>query len=298
MNVVYFDLNSVRFLSPNMHLCLGYFDGIHLAHQKIINQAIKEANGQCVAVMTFDKVPNSKTNKTSILTSLGDKIRILSDLGIDYLIVMRFDQELMNTPPLDFIDKVLKVLRVKKIYCGDDYHFGKNAEGNVSFLQNYFPLHVEKEMIVKGKRVSSSLICEFIKQGKIKEANALLDRTYEISGKIIKGNEFGNKIGFPTANIEINSPYVLPKRGVYATYIYIDGKKYLSMSNVGVHPTINRLQNEIIETYIFDFNEDIYGYNVHLQFLDFIRDEKEFISVNELKKQLEKDKNTILKDYK
>ena len=143
---------------------------------------------------------------------------------------------------------------------------------------------------VDNERVSSTRIINLLKEGNIITANKILSRNYKIQGKVVKGLQNGTKFNFPTANLLIQNNYILPKKGVYACYTYVDGKKYKSMVNVGTHPTIKELNNAIVETNIFDFNANIYGKIIEIEFVDFIRDEKEFSSIELLKEQLKKDK--------
>lgn len=294
MRVFEFDINNIPLINDEISLCLGYFDGLHLGHLELIKKA-KQSKYKS-AVLTFS-INNVNYKRDKFLTSILDRKEVLEHIGIDYLFIISFDKELMSLLPNDFIEKVLKPLNTKEIIIGRDYTFGYKKSGNINTLLNYnnkfYNLIVKNDVLINDKKVSTSYIITLIENGEIELANTLLNRNYKIKGTVIQGLHNGRIINYPTANIKVNDDYIIPRNGVYFTYIIINNKKYKSMTNIGVHPTISRLDEAIIETNIFDYNEDLYNKNVSLEFISFIRDEKKFNSLDELKKQLEKDKNYI-----
>lgn len=286
--------------TDKINLCLGFFDGMHKGHQFLIRKA-KQLNIK-TGVVTFDGKLKELTNSHKDggeLTSVSDRFELLNDLGVDYLFVIQFDNDLMNMSAEDFIVQVLVPLNINAIYVGSDFTFGKNAVGNVALLKKYFDVEIVDFLYDNGKKISSRDIIRLIRSGLIKEADILLGRPYLIKGKVVHGLANGKDlIGYPTANINIQYDYVLPSNGVYVTYINVNNKKYLSMTNIGHHPTIDKLKRVSIESYILDFSADIYGSEVVLEFVDRIRDEKRFASVDLLRKQLDKDKTFIQNNYK
>lgn len=294
MKVFEFDINNIPLINDKISICLGYFDGLHLGHLELIKKS-KESKYKS-AVLTF-LINNVNYKRDKFLTSISDRKEVLENIGIDYLFIVNFDKELMSLSPNDFIEKVLKPLNTKEIIIGRDYTFGYKKSGNINTLLNYdnkfYNVIVKNDVIVNEKKVSTSNIITLIENGEIELANKLLDRHYKIKGIVKHGLHNGRIINYPTANIKVNDNYIIPKNGVYFTYIIINNKKYKSMTNIGVHPTISKLDEAIIETNIFDYNEDLYDKSVSLEFVSFIRDETRFDSLEELKKQLEKDKNYI-----
>jgi len=277
-----------------INLCLGFFDGLHVGHKYLIQQA-KEPNVR-LGVFTFDGSLKSITNKrkNGLITTIADRSKILEELGVDVLFVIEFTRGIMDMEPEEFIERFLKPLDINTIYVGADFSFGKHASGNVELLKKHFNVEVVDFIMDDSKKISTTTIFQYLSDGEIGKANRLLGREYFIRGKVIHGFSAGSKkLGFPTANIEMTGQYIFPKNGVYATKIEIDGKEYSSMTNIGIHPTINRLDDPSIETNIFDYNEDIYDKEIKLSFYEYIRDEKNFNSVEELIEQLNRDKIKI-----
>lgn len=282
-----------------INLCLGFFDGLHIGHKFLINKA-KQLN-ENVGVLTFVGALKNLTNKRdtkALLTSLEDRKEILQSMGVKYLFVAEFNLDIMNMSKDDFLEKMIKPLNVDTLVVGNDYTFGSKASGNVDYLKTKFNVEVVDFVLEDGKKVSTSEIINYIKEGKILKSNELLGRYYSIKGVVEHGLSNGTRLGFKTANIKPIYNYVFPKKGVYATYVKIEGKTYLSMTNIGNHPTIDRLDYESIEANIFDFEEDIYQKEVELYFLEFMRDEKKFDSVNDLIAQLNHDRDYVVAKYK
>ena len=234
-----------------------------------------------------------------MLTSLSDREQISSSLNLSYYLVLKFDEVVKNMSPSEFIEKVLRPLNVKHIIIGKDYRFGSFAKGDVNYLLNYekrfYEVHVVEDVYFSNERISTTRIINEISLGNVKLASKLLSRYYFVKGKVIKGLQNGKKFSFPTANLELSDFYVLPKNGVYMGYVTIDEKKYKAMINVGKHPTISKLEKNIVEAHILDFNENIYEKEVKVEFVDYLRDEKKFSTVEELIDQLKVDKDKCIK---
>ncbi len=288
-------LDKLEVPNEKIAICLGYFDGVHLAHKEIIKKALKSKYK--VALLTFDKPLSTLLNNNKskeVLTSLNDRFRIISRLGIDYYYVLHVDANFVNLTKFDFIE-ILRKLNVQEIYVGEDYSFGKNKEGNNAFLKQYFKVYEVPLLKVNGEKISTQEIIALLKEGKIKKANSLLGQNYLVSGIVEKGMHNGEKFGFRTANLKLNDNYVIPKYGVYKVIAYVEGIPHLAVANVGVHPSINEIDKPIIEVHIPAFNEEIYEKNISVEFLDFLRPEIKFSSIEELIKQISNDVSSLSK---
>lgn len=290
MQVIKFKLNDELSCFDEISLCLGYFDGIHLGHQKLIERANK--SNYKSAVLTFDFNNDVSLKNKSFLTSLDDKKNILNKMNVDYLFVLFFDDNVKNLSYKDFIHKIILKMNAKELVVGKDYGFGKNAEGNVDVLKRESSLYdviVIDELSFNSKKIGTSQIISLIKNGDIKTANELLGYYYKITGIVEKGYHLGQKIDFPTANIDLGN-YVKPKNGVYLCCVIIDNKKFYGMCNIGKHPTVNKLDSDLLEVHIFNFDNIIYNQLISVEFIDYIREERQFDSVIDLYNQLKKDK--------
>lgn len=277
-------------------LCLGYFDGLHRGHQKLILEARKHSKYK-IGILTFtEPVSNYIDNKKSkeVLTSNLDKIRLSNQMHINYYVTLDIDLNFLQLSPLDFINKILKKLNVKEIYVGEDYRFGKSALGTPELLKEYFDVHIIDLLTENGQKISTTNIINLLKNGDVRSANKLLGYNYQISGTVSEGHHLGKCIGFPTENIKLSADYVIPKRGVYKTIIYISGIPHLSLTNVGVHPTINIEDTDVIEVHIPNYSSDDYGKTVYLVFIDYIREEIKFENLKDLKAQISEDLKSIL----
>lgn len=294
MEVIKISLKSLVKLD-DITLCLGYFDSLHLGHLTLIRKSMNL--GKKVGVLTMNPNPSSFfVNDVKEINSIEDKIEILEKVGVDYLIILETDRELLNISAERFVKDILIPLGVKNVVCGFDYHFGKDKQGDSDMLSYYeeFDTYVCDPIVDNEEKVSTTLIKSLLKEGNIKRVNKLLTREYQIKGKVIRGNSLGHTIGYPTANIELDENKLYPKVGVYSGYVKVDGKEYLSMINIGTHPTINQLNKEIVEVHIINQNIDLYDKEITLIFKDFIREEKKFNSLPELINQLNLDKEKIL----
>lgn len=271
-------------------MCLGYFDGVHIGHKEVIEKAVQESDYP-VSLLTFDKPVSSfleNGKSCRILTSLNDRFRLIDRLGVDYYFVLHIDSSFLSKSVEDFI-KILKTLNVVQIFVGSDYHFGKNRSGGLKELEKEFEVVSVPFKTVNNVKVSTQSIISEIKEGNIKFANELLGHNYLVNGTIVKGHQNGTKFGIKTANIKLDDNYVLPKYGVYKVISYINGVPYLSLANVGTHPTIDEEKEPLIEVHIPRIQNDLYGQSIYIEFIDFIRPEIKFESVDELIKQIKAD---------
>ena len=255
----------------------------------MINKAVKSGD---TGVMTFDISPSfslGKSIKYSHITSLFDKANILEKLGVKYLYVLRVDKELLELSKDDFIEKILLKINPKRIYVGSDHRFGKNAEGTPLDLEKYFNVTVNDLVSLNGEKISSRVIREYISKGEMDKASEALGRPYQVTGIVVEGRHNGEKMGFPTANLELTYPYVLPKIGVYTGYVKLLGYKYKAIISMSTHPTIMELNEPIIEVHLLSYKGDLYGKEIDVQFVSYIRDVMKFNSLEELKAQLTKD---------
>ncbi len=271
-------------------LLLGYFDGVHRGHFELIKAAKKEKNA--VGVLLFDAnlgkfLPNAKSGFE--LTLLDEKLDLFEKFGVDVAYIVHVDRNFLNLRKDEFISQILKPISPKRVVVGVDYTFGYKKEGRISDLQQFFEVIACPLLEDENGKISTSTIISLLKCGKIKEANNQLGYEYSISGEVIHGFENGRKISYPTANIEINPEKMSPKAGVYAGYTEVDNIKYKSIINIGNNPTIGKLEKNILETHLLDFESDIYNKDIKVFFIDFIREERKFSSLDELKFQLDKD---------
>jgi riboflavin kinase/FMN adenylyltransferase len=269
---------------------IGDFDGIHIGHQKLYSELSKEDNYKKL-VITFK---NSNKNIKSYLTPFDFKCEYISKNypKIDYIYALEYNNDLINMSYLDFIN-FLKINGVKKIICNNDFRFGKNRLGNVEILKEYFIVNVIDTVKINDKVVSSTSIRNYLNEGDILNANLSLNRLYSLTGRVIEGKKIGRKINFPTINVDYTNFY-LPKNGVYEVLVGYNDNKYLGMCNVGVNPTVTDTNNIKLEIHIFDFEEDMYDKYVDIYFVDFIRCEKKFNSIEDLRNELSNNKQQIL----
>ena len=298
MNVV----NGIENYKANSKsiLTIGTFDGVHLGHQKIITSLVTKAQKQGLHanILTFFPHPRMVLQKESnlkLIDTLEEKQNLLSELGIDNLIIQPFSKEFSKLTAIEFTrDVLVNELGMSALMIGYDHRFGKNREASVEDLITYgqsynFEVTVIPAQDISSITVSSTKIRDAIKISNFKKVNQFLGRPYELNGKVIKGNGVGRTIKYPTANIEIKEIYkLIPPKGVYLVKIYLGKNEFSGMMNIGNRPTINGL-NQTIEVYIFDFDKDIYGKNLKVCFLKKIRKEKKFDSLPSLKSQLKKD---------
>lgn len=275
--------------------CIGYFDGMHLGHMQLINEALAQAALKNIksACITFEPDPwcvIKGLTDIAHITSMEERMQIGEQCGLDCWIIISFTKELAALSAAAF-EKMLADMNVKTLICGFDYSYGYKGEGNVETLrkQHYFDVVEVEEITYKNEKISSTRIEEMIQKGNVKEVVHLLGRPYSIAGIVEGGNSLGHTIGYPTANLKLKYHSLLPAVGVYIGYAYVEGRNYKCMMNVGHNPTFNYKEAVTVEAFLIDFNSKIYGDEMELVFIEKIRDEKRFSGKEELVEQLNKD---------
>lgn len=289
-------------------VALGNFDGIHLGHRAIIENCILSAKqaGLVSLVWSFRRHPEhimkGSFSSGSIL-SLADKVATLKKIGIDQIVLEDFER-VRDLSPEDFCEQILLgELYARKVFCGFNFRFGKNGGGDASFLRKYLAKKGVEVVIADpvcrgGETISSTRIRGLLTRGEMEEAALLLNRPYSIAFPVLHGKHLGTTIGFPTLNQAFPGEYVIPRKGVYAVRVSFDGLVYFGVCNVGSRPTVDRDEKIIAETHLFDFSGDLYGKTVRVEFFHFLRPEKQFSSLEELKKQIAQDRENALGYWK
>lgn len=276
--------------------CIGAFDGVHKGHIELINKT-KEINKN-FQIVTFDEIPKLYFDKSlKPLLDNKNKNNIFNDLKPTNLIYLKFDE--INQLSSDEFLKYLDInLRTKKIVVGKDFKFGKNRSGDVDNIISYFGkdnVILLSDYIIDNEKVSSTKIRNFLDTGNIQKANNFLGREYELSGLVVKGKKLGSKIGFPTANLQLNNDLYLPKFGVYEISCIVNGNLFKGILNIGITPTVLNSKKVKIEAHLFNFNENIYDKNIVIQLKKFIREEIKFNSIDDLIKQINIDISSLKK---
>ncbi|MCR4841841.1 MAG: bifunctional riboflavin kinase/FAD synthetase [Eubacterium sp.] len=292
---------NVKLTEPTV-LTIGKFDGLHMGHKKLLEyvDAKKKEKGLKSVIFTFDMPPSDKVSGKSSLqiTTLPEKELCFTNVGIDYFIECPFTDEVRMMEAEDFVRKTVENLNVKAFVVGTDCRFGHNRSGDYKLLEQmsdelgYDVVVVQKKQY-EGRDISSTFIREEIEVGNIEKANLLLGYPFFIMEEVTSGNHLGHTIGFPTINQVPPVEKALPPKGVYASAVVVRDRIYAGMTNIGVKPTIEGENALGVETNIFDFDEDIYGETVRVRLFSFIRPEKKFGSLDELKAQLAVDRESV-----
>lgn len=300
-----FQIPNSKFPPQRPVLTIGSFDGVHIGHQFLLQETQKIAKqlNTYPIVLTFDKHPN-KILKTEVqpflLTEYDKREKLIKDSGICFIVCMNFDRDMSLMHPSTFLKKlVIEKYNPKAIVVGYDSHFGKDRTGNIELLNQYsdeynYQVIQIPQFLVNGVLPKSSIIRDLIKEGNVDTAKMYLGRTYSIKGSVVRGKQIGRKLGYPTINIYPTEPHkLIPQQGVYATQVLIENKLYNSATNIGTAPTIKTEKKIEIESFIFDFNDEVYNQEVELFFLKKLRNERQFANQNELIKQITTDIQTI-----
>lgn len=286
--------------NKDVYVALGSFDGLHKGHLTLINKVVElsKKNDGLSMVYTFKNHPleiidESKAPK--VIMDNDEKLNILEKEGINISCLVKFDKKFMLIEPEEFIREIIEKFNVKAIVVGFNYKFGFKNKGDVNLLRDLseklnFDLYVMSALEDEGVVISSTFIRGLIKDGEINRATELLTRPYSIKGEVIHGKQLGRTIGFPTANLNITANTVLPAMGVYYTNVELDGEIYRGITSVGNNPTVNG-KTITVETNILDFSGDIYGKEIRVYFIERMRGNVKFNSLDELKNQLKSDKN-------
>jgi riboflavin kinase/FMN adenylyltransferase len=305
MKVIYGTLPSKRIRCV---VTIGAFDGIHRGHQFILHTVVKEAKKlkALSLVITFDILPQQFFRKNPSLNSwrspkpflgclsdVSQRTALIRSLGLDYLWFLKTDRRLLELPPRDFIDYVNGRFQIGLLIVGEDFRFGVGSSGDVGRLQEFareyrFGLKVLKKRRKNKTIISSSLIRSLIAKGKLNEASCLLGRLFSLKGTVARGRRLGSRLNFPTANI-VPSDFVLPSRGVYASYVFLDSKAYVAVVNIGTKPTVTSSRKTTLEAHIVDFRGNILGRTVEVVFLEKLRNERKFPSLQALTLAIQRD---------
>lgn len=304
---VYHQISELSGLT-NSIVTIGTFDGVHLGHQKIIKRLVelKNKQGGEIVVFTFDPHPRKVLQESQtapiaigvkLITLTEEKCEVLKHFGVDHVLVFPFTKEFSQMQANDYIeDVIVKGLKTKTLVIGYDHRFGSNREGSIETLKQFATIHqfnVEEipAQEINQLNVSSTRIRKAIDEGDILVANDFLGYSFFITGTVVKGKQLGRTIGYPTANISIgNEDKLIPKIGVYAVNVLIGKQSYKGMLNIGTNPTTDLDNNIKIEVNIFDFDQDIYGESIKVEFVKRIRNEEKFANLDELKQALANDK--------
>jgi riboflavin kinase/FMN adenylyltransferase len=286
----------------NPVVTIGTFDGVHLGHQRIIEQLNLEAekvDGESV-LLTFDPHPRivlfPENHGVKLIQTLDEKFQVLEKFNLKNVVLVPFTKEFSELTATEFVEQILVGnLKAKKVVIGYDHQFGRNREGNIEFLKAVSEKYGFEVIEISAKsideiNISSTKIRDSLLRGDVETAKLFLSRSYEISGKVIKGNQLGRKLGFPTANINVNSDIkLIPANGVYAVRVKINNEMHFGVMNIGNKPTVNSTNEKSLEVFIFDFNNDIYDSEITLFFDEHIRNEQKFANLDELKKAISND---------
>ncbi|HMJ07550.1 MAG TPA: bifunctional riboflavin kinase/FAD synthetase [Pyrinomonadaceae bacterium] len=304
---IFHGTENANILRPTV-LTLGVFDGLHLGHQEIMKTVVRRARDvrAVPTAITFDPHPRAVLFPESappLLQTLDQRLANFEVLGIEQAIVIPFTREFAGQNAEEFLRSVVHDrLHAREVYLGKGFAFGKDRGGNIDLLRRmseelgFFADEVP-EVCLRGKRISSSKIRKQLAAGRVNLTRRMLGRPYGVEGVIIRGNRRGHTIGFPTANLKPHNR-VVPKFGVYATATLLDGEWRRSITNIGVRPTFEHEAEPSIETYLFDFDGDLYGDVLRVRFLHRIRDERKFNGIDELKAQIQKDSARVLNYFR
>jgi riboflavin kinase/FMN adenylyltransferase len=296
-------LHNLQSYNQRSVVTIGSFDGVHLGHQAILQQVKATAAmlGLPSVVMTFEPQPQeyfSGEKAPARLMRLREKIDALLEFGIDRVVCLQFNRVLRNLTASEFIYQVLvDGLSIKHLIVGDDFRFGCDRSGDFKMLDEFgkncdFDVQDTKTLEIDNERVSSTRVREFLQQADFGRASQLLGRPFSIKGRVVYGQQVGRKLGFPTANVQLNR-YAAPLTGVYAVLVDIDGVRYQGAANVGVRPTVGDLVKPILEVHLLDFSGDLYGQRIEVEFMHKIRDETKFTTLDKLVETIRQDVKQI-----
>lgn len=285
-------------LNQDTVVTIGAFDGVHRGHQHLIKRLVEGAHktDRLATLVTFHPHPSvvlSSHNPALYLTTPGEKAALLEKLGLDLLAILPFDREMARTSARDFIEMVCRHLRMKELWVGDDFALGRDRQGDVAALKAMgeeigFTLHVIEPVTWQGEVISSSRIRSLLLRGQVREAARLLGYYPSLAGKVVRGAERGRCLGFPTANLDVRRERAVPANGVYAVYVLVGEERYQGVANIGVRPTFEDTERTV-ETHLLDFQGDLYGLDLVVEFVERLRPERRFLDVKGLTTQIGKD---------
>lgn len=296
------NISGLASVKDTLHLALGVFDGLHIGHQQVIGTAVQAARdeGGLSGVLTFEPHPirilAPELAPSRILASLNHKRELLGKLNVDLMVVVNFNKEFADCEAEDFLGSLLEACdHLSTICIGEDWRFGKNRRGDIHMLRDLgrekgITINGSSAVMLDGERVSSTRIRREIRDGNMAAAEAMLGREYTVFGEVIKGRQLGRQLGFPTANLKVFNEQ-LPANGVWCVAVVLSsGERFNGVGNLGMRPTVEGAEaKRMLEIHLLDFDQDIYGVTMEVEFLNYMRTEKKFNSVDELSIQIELD---------
>lgn len=300
--------NLERHQLPETSAAIGFFDGLHKGHQALIEEVVNIARkkGTESAVISFHPHPSVVLKKPSepvqYITPLAEKENLLKEMSVDRLYIITFNEQLSRLSPKEFIEQFVHELHITHLVAGFDFTFGFKGAGNMNNIEQLakglFTTTTVKEQTYEAKKISSTRIRACLAAGEVNRVIPLLGRTYETSGQVVEGDKRGRQLGFPTANLAISDEKLLPKQGVYAVKVIHEKNTYFGMANLGVKPTfVKNVTKPSVEVNIFDFDQNIYGDTITVEWYEHIRDEKKFNGIDEIVTQLKNDEKEIRKYF-
>jgi riboflavin kinase/FMN adenylyltransferase len=291
-----------------VHVTIGNFDGVHVGHREFLQQIKKDCVQDHAKFVIVTFVPHPlkilKAHSGFLINTYEERRELLASCGADYLLEIDFTRDFSTLTPEDFLSKhIFSFEGISKIYLGHDFAFGANKSGDFNVAKSFCEnkktsLMLQQEYKIKSSSVSSTEVRNAILAGDIHKANELLGRNYFLSGRVIKGEGRGKKIGYPTANLGYDKELIIPAKGVYITQVRIKDMTYNSVTNVGINPTFNTGYDVHVESHLLDFTQDIYGDEIRVSFIKKLRDEKKFPSVNDLIEQITADADLAREYFK
>ncbi len=283
--------------SARAHVTIGIFDGVHRGHRRLLNRMITAAHtdGHIAAAITFDPHPANVLGYEPLpmLTTISERARLMDALGLDWLVVLPFTSEMAQTPAEEFVHSLIQHLHLAALWGGPDLAFGRDRQGDIPFLRRMgeerdFSVYVVEPVVWDGSTVNSSRIRAALAAGDVAQAAGCLGRPYRLTGTVVHGRGLGRRIGIPTANLELPPYRLVPCRGVYACWASLAGDIYPAVTNVGIRPTFAG-QSLVTEVHLLDFEADLYGQRLALDFIARLRDERSFPTLNTLVEQIQAD---------
>lgn len=298
MELVRINLKNLIGLKEEVVATIGQFDGLHLAHLKLVEKTMQVAKKRNLktAIFTFNPHPNfvlKKDLSNTYVTPFQQKVKLLEELGFDYLVLIEFDENIAKMSSLNFVNKILVDNKVRVAVVGFDFRFGDSGSGKAldiaKLSNNMIETIIIDEIKYNNEKIGTSLIKKLLKNGFVSDVKTIMGRFYKIVGQVVYGNQIGQSIGFPTANLYIGPEFAMILPGVYIVRVKVRDKFYLGIANLGMNPSFNRVSQMVFETHIFDFDGNIYGEFIEVELIRFIRKEMTFATIDEFKIQLNKD---------
>lgn len=285
-------------LNQDTVITIGAFDGVHTGHQFLIGNLIERARetGRLAALVTFHPHPAALLNPSvplRYLTTQGEKVALLERLALDVVAILPFDRKMAQMPAEEFVGMLVGRLHMRELWVGQDFALGRGREGDADALTEMgqrfgFTTRVVPPLVVDGEPVSSTRIRALLRRGKVREATKLLGRYPSLVGEVVPGARRGRLLGYPTANLEVREERAVPRDGVYAVFVFLGNERHFGVSNIGVRPSFDN-GARTVETYILDFDRDIYDYDLMVEFVERLRSERRFSDVDDLKAQIRSD---------